>query len=386
MKEEITKLGFGCMRFPKKATGGIDMILTEKIIMSAIENGVNYFDTAYIYPGSEEALGEIVSKNNCRDKIYITTKLPHFQVKKAEDFEKCFKEQLKRLKTDYVDYYLMHMLPDIEIWEKLKKLGVIEWIEEKKKLGQIKHIGFSYHGNTDTFKEIIDAYDWEICQIQYNYMDEHSQAGRAGLEYAYSKNIPVVIMEPLRGGRLVNNLPVKAKAIFEKSETKRSPAEWAFRWLWNQKEVAVVLSGMNSMEMLEENIRISQDTKPGEFKLEDFELIENVRKAINEKVKVLCTGCGYCMPCPFGVDIPGSFRSYNVTYTDNYFTGLKEYIMCTTLKIKKSNASLCKKCGKCEEHCPQEIKIRDELDNVKKRLENPIYKVATFAINRVFKK
>lgn len=385
MREKIFKLGFGCMRFPKKATGGTDMVLTEKLVMSAIENGINYFDTAYIYPGNEEALGEVIYKNKCRDKVFITTKLQHFLVKKPEDFEKCFNEQLKRLKTDYIDYYLMHMLPDIVIWEKLKSLGVIEWLEEKKRFGQIKHIGFSYHGNTETFKELIDAYPWEMCQIQYNYMDEHSQAGRAGLEYAYEKKIPVVIMEPLRGGRLVNDLPNKAKVLFEKAKPTRSPAEWAFRWLWDQKEVAVILSGMNSMEMLEENIRIAKDVKSGEFKKEDFELFQNVREAINEKIKVPCTGCGYCMPCPVNVDIPGSFRCYNVSYTDNYYTGLKEYIMCTTLKIKRTNASLCKKCGKCEQNCPQGIKIREELGKVSRRLENPIYKIASLASKRIYK-
>lgn len=385
MKEKMSRLGFGCMRFPKKATGGTDMAITEKLVMHAIERGITYFDTAYIYPGNEEALGEVLSKNNCRNKVEIATKIQHFLIKKPEDFDKCFNEQLKRLKTDYVDYYLMHMLPDVEIWNKLKNLGVIQWLEAKKSSGQIRHVGFSYHGNTPIFKEIIDAYDWEMCQVQYNYMDEHSQAGRAGVEYAYKKKIPVVIMEPLRGGRLVNDLPPKAKWLFEKANPKRTPAEWALRWLWDQKEVSVVLSGMNSMEMLEENIRIAEETKPGKFGKEEFALFENVRNAINEKIKVPCTGCGYCMPCPFGVDIPGCFRCYNVRYTDNFYTALREYVMCTTLKAKRSNASLCKKCGKCEEHCPQGIKIRDELDMVKRKMENPIYKAAAFASRRINK-
>ncbi len=385
MESNVSKLGFGCMRFPKKTTGGYDMVLTEKLVMHAIENGINYFDTAYIYPGNEEALGEVINKNKCREKIYIATKLQHFQIKKTQDFEKCFNEQLKRLKTDYVDYYLMHMLPDTEVWEKLKRLGVVEWLEAKKQSGQIKHVGFSYHGNTEIFKALIDSYDWEMCQIQYNYMDEHSQAGREGLLYAYEKGIPVMIMEPLRGGRLVNDLPAKAINLFEKAEPKRSPAEWALRWLWNQKEVSVVLSGMNSMDMLEENIRISNDVKVEEFTDAEFDLFDKVKDAINEKIKVPCTGCGYCMPCPFGVDIPGSFRCYNVSYTDSYFTGMKEYVMCTTLKVKRSNASLCQKCGKCEPHCPQGIKIRDDLNRVKRRFENPIFKVASLIIKKVYK-
>ena len=183
----------------------------------------------------------------------------------------------------------------------------------------------------------------------------------------------------------MNDLPAKAINLFEKAEPKRSPAEWALRWLWNQKEVSVVLSGMNSMDMLEENIRISNDVKAEEFTDAEFDLFDKVKDAINEKIKVPCTGCGYCMPCPFGVDIPGSFRCYNVSYTDSYFTGMKEYVMCTTLKVKRSNASLCQKCGKCEPHCPQGIKIRDDLNRVKRRLENPIFKVASLIIKKVYK-
>ena len=272
----------------------------------------------------------------------IATKLPHYLVKKEEDFEKYFAEELKRLKTDYVDYYLMHMLPDINVWNRLIQLGVLEWIAAKKESGQIRHIGFSYHGNTATFLELLEVYDWEFCQIQYNYMDEHSQAGRKGLMAAAQKNIPVIIMEPLRGGSLVNNLPKKAEEVFEKAPVKRSPAEWALRWLWNQKEVSVVLSGMNSMAMVEENVRIASTVEPDQLTADDMDMIQRVKEAINEKTKVPCTACSYCMPCPFGVDIPGSFRCYNVSYTDGYFKGLMEYMLCTTARNKQSYASLCK--------------------------------------------
>lgn len=382
--EKLSILGFGCMRFPKKGNS-IDMAETEKEIIHAIEQGVNYFDTAYIYPGSEEALGTVLAKNNCREKVMIATKLPHYLVKKGEDFEKYFKEQLKRLKTEYVDYYLMHMLPDVNVWNRLINLGVLDWLKEKKESGKIKHVGFSYHGNTSTFIELLNAYDWEFCQIQYNYMDEHSQAGRKGLQEAAAKNIPVVIMEPLRGGRLVNGLPKKAEEIFASAQPKRSPAEWALRWLWDQKEVTVILSGMNSMAMLDENIRIASEVQIGELTKADQEMFDQVKVAINEKIKVNCTACSYCMPCPFGVDIPGSFRCYNVSYTDGYRKGMQEYLLCTTLRNKRSTASLCKECGACEKHCPQSISIRAELRNVKKRFENPLFRLGSKFIEKRYK-
>ena len=381
-EDNLSIIGFGCMRFPKKGNS-IDLEETEKEILHAIDMGVNYFDTAYIYSGSEEALGTVLNKNHIRDKVKIATKLPYYLLKKREDMDRFFEEQLKRLQTDYVDYYLMHMLPDINMWGKLINLGILSWLEEKKKLGQIRHIGFSYHGNTNTFMELIDAYDWEFCQIQYNYMDEFSQAGKKGLQYAYSKGIPVIIMEPLRGGRLVNDLPKAALACFEQAKKKYSPAEWALRWLWNQKEVTVVLSGMNSMAMLDENIRIASQVQIGEMTEADFELIEKVKQAINEKTKVPCTGCSYCMPCPKGVDIPGSFRCYNVSYTDGYANGFREYFMCTTMRAKKSYASLCVECGKCEKHCPQSIEIRKELKHVKRRFENPVFKGIAWFVKHV---
>jgi len=381
-EDKLSIIGFGCMRFPKKGNS-IDLEETEKEILHAIDMGVNYFDTAYIYSGSEEALGTVLNKNHIREKVKIATKLPYYLLKKREDMDRFFEEQLRRLHTDYVDYYLMHMLPDINMWGKLVDMGILTWLEEKKRLGQIRHIGFSYHGNTNTFIELIDAYDWEFCQIQYNYMDEFSQAGKKGLQYAYSKGIPVVIMEPLRGGRLVNDLPKAALTCFEQAQKKYTPAEWALRWLWNQKEVTVVLSGMNSMAMLDENIRIASNVQVGEMTDGDFELIEKVKQAINEKIKVPCTGCAYCMPCPKGVDIPGSFRCLNVSYTDGYANGFREYFMCTTMRAKKSYASLCVECGKCEKHCPQSIKIRKELKHVKRRFENPVFKVIAWFVKHV---
>ncbi|MBQ4346480.1 MAG: aldo/keto reductase, partial [Oscillospiraceae bacterium] len=236
----LSVLGFGCMRFPQKA-GGIDLRETEAEILTAFHAGVNYFDTAYIYPGSEAALGKILEQNGIRKEVFIATKMPHALIKSMEGLDKLFAEQLKRLRTDYVDYYLMHMLPDTHTWERLKQLGIEAWLRQKQASGAIRQVGFSYHGNADMFCKLVDAYDWDFCQIQYNYLDEHSQAGRRGLHYANAKGLPVIIMEPLRGGRLVNRLPEDAKKIFADYEIRHTPAQWALRWLWNQPEVTVVL-------------------------------------------------------------------------------------------------------------------------------------------------
>ena len=371
---KVSVLGYGCMRFTKKGTK-LDYEKAEKEILEAYNNGINYYDTAYIYPGSEELLGRVLDENNLRDKVYIATKLPHYLIKKIEDVEKTFNEELKRLRTDHVDYYLMHMLTDLKSWERLVDMGIIKWLDKKKKEGKIKQIGFSYHGNSDMFCKIIDSYDWDMCLIQYNYLDENSQAGKTGLKYANKKGIPVNIMEPLRGGRLVNGLPEKAKKLFNNYSKKMTPVEWSFKWLWNQKEVMCVLSGMNSIEMVKENTKYANEAKENSFSKEDFELLEKVVESINEKMKVPCTGCRYCMPCPKNVDIPGTFSAYNKYYTDNKFTGLKEYFMCTALRKDPTSASNCIECGRCEKHCPQKIEIRKELKNARKKLENPMYKI-----------
>ena len=371
----LSILGFGCMRFPNTA-GRIDMAATEQQIMAAIQGGVNYFDTAYIYPGSEDALGQILERNHVRDQVYIATKLPHYLIKNREALDKLFAEELRRLRTDHVDYYLMHMLTDIETWNRLRALGIEEWIAEKKASGQIRQLGFSYHGNSDMFCRLLDAWDWDFCQIQYNYMDEHSQAGRKGLRHANAKGIPVVIMEPLRGGKLVSHLPEEARQIFANYPTRHTPAQWSFRWLWNQPEVTVVLSGMNTMEVVQDNLQTASTVRVGELGPQEEAMLKQVVAAINAKMKVGCTGCGYCMPCPKNVDIPGTFAAYNRRYQENKFTGLKEYFMCTTLRQNSTAASNCVQCGKCEKHCPQHIPIRQKLQEAQKELEGPIYKIA----------
>ena len=375
----ISILGFGCMRFQQKL-GHIDMEEAEAEILEAIRLGVNYFDTAYIYPGSEAALGEILEKNGLRSQVKIATKLPHYLIRSTQALERLFQEQLKRLKTDYVDYYLMHMLCDAATWQRMKDLGIEQWIEEKRKTGAIRQVGFSYHGNTDTFVELVDAYDWDFCQIQYNYMDEHTQAGRRGLHHAHSKGIPVVIMEPLRGGKLVKDLPDTARKIFETYPKGYSPAQWALRWLWDQKEVTCVLSGMNTMEMVRDNVQTASDVQIGELTDEDWKMLAQVAKAINAKLKVGCTGCGYCMPCPKGVDIPGTFAAYNRCYTESKLSGFREYFMCTLVRKNHTSASNCIGCGKCEKHCPQNIRIRKELENARQELEGPVYKLLKKAV------
>lgn len=378
--EDISLLGYGCMRFTRKG-GGIDIDKAEREVRLALEGGVNYFDTAYVYPGNEAAVGEIFRRIGCRDQVQLATKLPHYLIKSMDGIEKMFEEQLGRLRTDHIDYYLMHMLTDVETWDKLKKLGIEKWIADKKKAGKIRHIGFSYHGHTDMFCRLIDVYDWDFTQIQYNYMDEHSQAGRRGLRYAAEKGIPVIIMEGLRGGKLVDLLPENAKKLIAEHEPRRSAAEWAFRWLYNQPEVTCVLSGMNSEEMVRENLRIAEETKAGSFTEKDFALIDAVKKEIQKTVKVSCTGCGYCMPCPQGVDIPETFRCYNNYYAEGKGSAKREYMQCTIFRKQHSNASNCVSCGKCEIHCPQQIAIRKELKEAASRLEDMKFSVAKKAIS-----
>ena len=368
----ISVLGYGCMRFTQ-AAGKIDIAKTEKEILEAFHGGVNYFDTAYVYPGSEAALGEILARNGIREQVNIATKLPHYLLKKPEDLDRYFSEELRRLKTDHVDYYLMHMLTDTKTWQRLEGLGIVQWLAGKKASGQIRQVGFSYHGNSDMFCKLLDIYDWDFCQIQYNYLDENSQAGATGLHRAAEKGLPVIIMEPLRGGRLTNTLPASAKKII--AHTSLTPAQFAFRWLWDQKEVTCVLSGMNSLDMVKENLATAQITRPGILTPEDRAVYAKVIAAINENMKVGCTGCRYCMPCPKGVDIPGTFAAYNRMASDGYWKALTEYFMITGVRKDYTGPGNCIGCGKCEQHCPQHLPIRQELKNARKALEGIPYRI-----------
>ena len=372
---KLSVLGFGCMRFPK-ILGMTDMQKTEKLVKRSIECGINYFDTAWMYPGNEEALGLVLEKNKVREKVYIATKLPLVVIKSSQGstgnfsgFDKYFYQSLERLKTNYIDYYLLHMLTDLDQWQKLKNSGLEDWITQKKKSGEIRQIGFSFHGSGSEFLKLIDCYDWDITMIQYNYSDENFQAGVTGLRAA-AKKMPVVVMEPLLGGKLATGLPRNVVNIFKKADDTLSPAGWALNWLWDQGEVTSLLSGMGTPEQLEENLRLADIASAGMLTDEKKAVYKKVLESVNRACKVRCTGCNYCMPCPAGVNIPGSFSAYNVVYSMGYIEGLKQFVTSTGMTSETGcSPSLCTKCGKCEPLCPQKIPIIKELKNVRKKLE-----------------
>ncbi|HHU75193.1 MAG TPA: aldo/keto reductase, partial [Clostridiales bacterium] len=375
-----------CMRFPTKGAG-IDEPRAIAMIRDSIEKGVNYFDTAYFYHGgkSESLLGEALS-GGYRERVKIATKLPPFMVKNLEGAKKIFATQLTKLKTSYIDYYLLHMLSDKVTFDRMVSIGVIQWLEELKKEGKIKNLGFSFHGSKADFEEIIQAYPWDFCQIQYNYMDENTQATKSGLQLAHSFGIPVVIMEPLRGGRLVNNLPEEVIQEFKRYDEKRSPAEWALRWIWNHPEVNVVLSGMGTEAQTEENIQIASDARANSLSEKELEIFENVKAILHEKTKIPCTACGYCMPCPSGVNIPGCFSAYNDKYLLKGKRSRWKYMQALGVMSKKpSYASVCIECGKCEKHCPQNIAIRKELRTVKREMEGILYRPAVKIARKILK-
>ena len=378
---ELSILGFGCMRFPQML-GRIDLKKSKELVAYAIAHNINYFDTAWLYPGNEEVLGTVLAGLGKRKEVYIATKMPSMVCKKRDDLDKYFNESLRRLKTDYIDYYLMHNLPDFTLWERMKNLGVVEWIARKKNEGAIKQVGFSFHGNRDDFIRILNDYDWEFCQIQYNYSDENFQAGKAGLAAAAAKGVPVIIMEPLLGGKLARDLPRPVMELFNADNAHLSPAARGLLWLWNQREVTVVLSGMNSLSQLTENLEAAEQGTAG--CIPDGTLYEKARDEFKKTYKIQCTGCNYCQPCPKGINIPGCFSAYNTSYALDFITGMKHYVMSTGAHSPTPHiASLCIKCGKCESHCPQHIPIRSELDNVIRRLE-PFYFKLIMLIIRIF--
>ncbi len=370
---DISLLGYGCMRFPSKG-GVINKEETFAQLKLAYDQGVNYFDTAYPYHAgrSEVILGEFIKQYNIRSQVYIADKLPAYLVTKKEQIEKYFTTQLNRLSTDTIDFYLMHMLSSITDWQKLVSFGIEEFIMDKKASGQIKYIGFSFHGRPDEFIKILEAYSWDFCQIQFNYLDEHNQAGLAGLQKAEELGIGVVVMEPLRGGSLANNAPDKVKEILNNYREKHSPAYWALKFVMNHAGVSTVLSGMNVKAHIEENVEVACITSANSMTKEELVVINEVKEVYKELMKVPCTGCNYCMPCPFGVDIPGTFNDYNSTY---YFKNpglvkLQYAGKCTgTLGGVQSGAPSCTSCGKCKQYCPQKIDIPVKLKEAHKRLD-----------------
>ena len=378
----LSCLGFGLMRLPGAV--GVDVDASEKLVLRALDEGVNYFDTAYLYPGSEDALGQIMERNGIRDRMYVATKLPHSRCKSIDDVERFFRTSLKRLRTDYVDYFLIHNVVSADQWQRLCELGIEDWIAAHKADGSIRQIGFSFHGTLPEFQQVMDAYDWDFVQIQYNYVNEHYQAGREGLELAQSRDMPVMIMEPLMGGKLATGLPKQATAALAAVEPSRTPAEWGLRWLWDQPGVSVVLSGMNSMEQLENNLAAADAAHPGCMADAERDAIVQAKAALEKSFKVPCTGCNYCMPCPKGISIPAMFSAYNASFSLGWFTGMYQY--ATSVGANGTNAHLisdCVKCGACAKKCPQHIDIPAQLENARKRLEPAPVRVGIRAFSKM---
>ncbi|HXX34024.1 MAG TPA: aldo/keto reductase [Thermodesulfobacteriota bacterium] len=372
----VSILGFGCMRLPiKNGSGnsadrldsnkGIDEEETIKMIRYAIDQGVNYFDTAYPYHNgkSEPLLGKAVK--GCRDKVMIATKLPVWLVKEEKDFNKFLDEQMGRLGTDYLDVYLLHGL-NRQVWSRMLQLKVFKFLDQIRSEGRVRHVGFSFHDEVKIFKEIVDSYDWEICQIQYNFFDENYQAGKEGLIYAAFKGLGVVVMEPLRGGRLTDRIPPEVKTIWESAGKKRTPAEWALRWVWNHPEVSIALSGVSTMGQIMENIRVANEGNPNSLSDNELSIIALVKEVYRKMLKIDCTGCGYCMPCETGVDIPLNFSLYNDLFM--FKNPEINVFLYNELISPERRASACIECGKCEEQCPQHLQIQEALEVIHKAL------------------
>jgi len=366
----VSILGFGAMRLPlvggtEKPTDSfdpartIDEEETARMIEYAIRYGVNYFDAAYNYHGgkSEVVLGKILKPH--RDRVIIATKLPVFLVKERGDFDRFLDEQLRRLQTPCLDFYLLHGL-NAKTWESSKGMDVLPFLDRAKSGGRVRHVGFSFHDTLAVFKEIADAYEWTMCQIQYNYLDEQYQAGKEGLKYAASRGIGVAVMEPLRGGKLAR-VPPTVERLLDSSVEKRRPAEWGLRWAWNHSEVATVLSGMSTLDQVQENIRFAEEGRADSLSADDLAIVRRARKAYRRLLKVDCTGCAYCMPCSSGVNIPMNFSLYNDVMTFSDPTGVMVY---NAFMLPEQRASACVDCGECEEKCPQHIPIREELKKV----------------------
>lgn len=372
--QALSALGFGVMRLPSRETP--DEAGAVALLRAAIDAGVTYFDTALAYgAGRNEALLGKALAGGWRAKATVATKLPPYMVGKLEAAKKMFATELARLQTDYVDVYLMHMLMDRAMFDRLAALGIFEWLEGLKREGVVRRIGFSFHGTRTDFEALIRAYPWDIVQIQYNYLDENSQATREGLRLAAGLGIPVVVMEPLRGGQLVANLPEEVVAAFAAAHPDWTPAEWALRWLWNQPEVTVVLSGMADAKQLAENARIADEAKAGSLTEADLAVFETVKAILLAKTVVPCTACGYCMPCPYGVDIPGCFQQLNDKHRTKARGGVFKYAQALGAMSKRPGfASRCTACNKCVPKCPQRIAIPQELKRVAREMEGPLFK------------
>lgn len=371
--DDLSVLGFGCMRLASKADGSIDEEWATKHVRHAIDHGVNYVDTAWPYhmEQSEPFLGRALA-DGYRKKVKLATKLPSWMLNSREDMESFLNSQLEKLKTDHIDYYLVHALVG-GLWDNVKKLGVTDFLDKAKADGRIINAGFSFHGAGEDFKRIVDAYDWDFCQIQYNFLDEKNQAGTKGLEYAASKGIGVIIMEPLRGGMLASHVPPAVKEIWDEAQTKRTAAEWALRWIWNHPEVTVVLSGMNNEKHIVENLTAADKAYPNSLTEAELKLVKRAERKYRELMKAGCTGCRYCMPCPEGVSIPLCFELYNSLHMSGNADEAKflyAAMLCGVLSAgEPAFASRCVQCGSCLEKCPQHLEIPKLLESVVEELE-----------------
>ncbi len=368
-KFQSSILGFGAMRLPLNSqdTADIDLPQATRMIRLAVDSGINYIDTAYGYHNgkSETAVGQAL-RDGYREKVRLATKLPYWAVNSPEDMDRIFAEQLTRLETGKIDYYLLHALSKTA-WDKLKGFKVLEWAQSKLNAGQIGSLGFSFHDGPEVFKQIIDEHAWDFCQIQYNYMDTENQAGAQGLEYAASKNIPVVVMEPLRGGSLANPLE-NIREIFTKSGITRTPAEWALLWAWSQPGISLVLSGMSNLEQVRDNLRIAENSGSWKLSENDLKIIAEVKKAYLDSKAIDCTQCGYCMPCSYGVNIPANFAMYNEAERYNNYNGPK-WQYANRLK-EGERAAACTGCRRCLTKCPQKLEIPDQLEKVHQALKS----------------
>lgn len=385
--DRLSVLGYGLMRLPVRM-GGINETLAEKQVMGAIGRGINYLDTAYPYHNgnSEPFIGRVLAKNNCRDRVKLATKLPHWSAHSKEEMDRILDEQLEKLKTDRIDYYLVHALNG-ELWDAAKQHGVIRFLDDALKKGKIINAGFSFHGASEDFISIVDDYDWTFCQIQYNFLDTRNQAGTAGLRYAASKGMAVMIMEPLRGGNLAKTPPPSVQKIWARADQHRTPAEWSLRWLWNQPEVTVVLSGMNNDEHIAENFAIAEKGEVDSLTDKEVRLVEEAADEFRRVMKVGCTGCQYCMPCPAGVNIPGCFDTYNSKHAFKDRSAGRMYLFFNggLLTEKPSLASQCVSCGRCVEKCPQGIAIPEMLEAVADDMEGIMTKPVIWLGRRMMK-
>jgi len=365
--EKVSALGFGAMRLPEK-DGKIDEKRSISLIRRCIDSGINYVDTAFVYHGgeSETLVGKALA-GSYRNKAMVATKLPVWLCNEKNDFDNYLNEQLKKLSREYIDFYMLHAL-GAGTFERTKKLDIISQMQKAKKEGKIRHIGFSFHDRFEKFAEIIDSYDWEFCQVQYNYMDEEYQAGTRGLKYAAKKGTGVIVMEPLRGGCLALNVPESVSKIFASYELKRTAAEWALRFVLDKKEVSLVLSGMNTQEQADENIRTVASAEPGALSAGEINIINKAREEFLKLIKVRCTNCGYCMPCPKGVDIPQNFSLYNNLFM--YAGGGAAKSSYNIFTPPPKRASSCNNCGECVSKCPQKIAIPEELKRAHQALVN----------------